>query len=408
MIVLPIIVTVVVFFTINIIYGDAPRVIPPSGMQVEISVVDAQAAGVILPEGNYFRIAGDISLYRSEAGGHILVLPDDQFVSIAPEVNAAGNARFWLRLLLLLGIVFLINYALTRHVFHYIMTSIDTLVTGVHEISDGNLTYRIKYDKGDEFDAVCGDFNEMASRLSEMVKQRQIDERNRKELIAGISHDLKTPLTSIKGHIEGLRKGIASTPEMQEKYLGIMQGKTEDIEYIISQLFLFSKIDIGEFPFSFKTVNIGDELEKMVVGFADEYKERGLTVTLMKTIEEMQGPFVSIDIVQFRNVIQNILDNSVKYSDKDNSHAEISCQKIGSGVSISIKDNGPGVSDETLTKMFEAFYRSDISRNTSKGSGLGLAISSKIVERLKGSIAAENVQGGFRIIITLPEQKGVQ
>jgi len=355
MILLPIIVTVAVFFTINFIYGDAPRAVP---------AYDAQAE----------------------------------------DAGLVGNTRFWLQLLLLLVIVFLINYALTRHVFFYIMTSINTLVTGVHEISDGNLTYRIKHNKGDEFDGVCSDFNEMASRLSEMVKQRQIDERNRKELIAGISHDLKTPLTSIKGHIEGLRKGIASTPEMQEKYLGIMQGKTEDIEYIISQLFLFSKIDIGEFPFNFKTVDIGDELDKMVAGFADEYKERGLTVTL---VEKEPGLFVSVDIVQFRNVIQNILDNSVKYSDKDDAQAGIFCRKTGGSVSIAIKDNGPGVSDETLTKMFEAFYRSDISRNDpSKGSGLGLAISSKIVERLKGSIAAENVQGGgFRIIITLPEQK---
>ena len=388
-------------FTHNVVYGELPWGHPLSGMRRDASVVDLHSANIILQEGNYTQIA---SIYRSDTSEqHIVVVPDNQFVPMAANEWPGSAMRFG-QIISIIS-VFLINYALTRHVFRHIMTPINTLVSGVREISDGNLTYRIKYDKSDEFTAVCNDFNEMASRLSDMVKQRQIDERNRKELIAGISHDLKTPLTSIKGHIEGLRKGIASTPEMQEKYLGIMQSKAEDIEYIISQLFLFSKIDIGEFPFNFKTVDIGDELDKMIASFADEYGGRGLAVTL---VEKTQGIFVSIDTVQFRNVMQNILDNSVKYSDKDSTRAGIFCRKTGDSVSIAVKDNGPGVSDETLTKIFDVFYRSDISRNEpSKGSGLGLAISSKIVERLKGSITAENVQdGGLGIIITLPEQKG--
>ena len=401
MIVLPIIVTVVTFFTLRVIYEGLPRA---ATMQKDISVVDVCTADTLLQEGSYIQIANDVSIYRSDTGEHIIVIPDDQFTPIA-SYDRPGSPQFGL--ILLLVIVFLINHALTRHISHHIMTPINTLVAGVHEISDGNLTYRIQYDKNDEFNAVCNDFNEMASRLSDMVKQRQIDERNRKELVAGISHDLKTPLTSIKGHIEGLRKGIASTPEMQEKYLSIVQSKAEDIEYIIIQLFLFSKIDIGEFPLSLKTVDIGAELDKMITELADEYRENGLAITL---IEKTKDIFVSVDIVQFKNIMQNILNNSVKYSNNDSAGAEIFCRKIGDSVSIGIKDNGPGVSDEALTKIFEVFYRSDISRNEpGKGSGLGLAISSKIIERLKGSIAAENVQGGgLCVTITLPEQKGEQ
>ena len=307
--------------------------------------------------------------------------------------------------ILVLIIVFLTNRFLTKFISRRIMTSIDVLVNGVHEISDGNLTYRIQYGRNDEFAAVCNDFNEMALRLSDMVKQRQIDENSRKELIAGISHDLRTPLTSIKAYIEGLKKGVASTPEMQEKYLDTIQNKTEDLEYIINQLFLFSKIDIGEFPLNFETVDIGCEIEKMITGLADEYTERGLEISLK---EKTQGVFVSIDTVQFRNVLQNILDNSVKYGNKNNPRAEIFCRKSNDSVSVIINDNGPGVSEELCEKLFDVFYRGDTSRNNpSKGSGLGLAISSKIIKRLNGSIIAENIQGGgLSVIISLPEQKG--
>jgi len=410
MIVLPIILTAVMFFVMYFAFtGIIGRDIDSIREEGRIFIIDTNRADTILQEGNYTQVT-NVSMYQLDTGGYIVVLPDD----LANLIVNEGPPRhaIWIFFFLLL-IVFLTNLALTKYISRYIMNSIDTLANGVNEISNGNLTYRIKYNKGDEFDAVCADFNEMAFRLSDMVKQRQIDENNRKELIAGISHDLRTPLTSIKAYIEGLKKGVASTPQMQEKYLDTIQNKTEDMEYIISQLFLFSKMDIGEFPFNLETVDIGEELDKLITGVTDEYKERGLLILLKETT---QGVFVSLDIVQFRNVVQNILNNSVKYGNKDNACAEITCEKNGNYVSITIKDNGPGVSEEMLAKIFQIFYRGDISRNNpSEGSGLGLAISSKIIERLGGSITAENVKGGgLSIMITLPslselpEQKGGQ
>jgi len=271
-----------------------------------------------------------------------------------------------------LAFVFLINRILTKFIFSHIMTSINVLADGVREIKDGNLNYRIKHDMGNEFDAVCADFNAMAARLYDMVEQRQADEKNRKELIAGISHDLRTPLTSIKAYIEGVKKGVASTPQMQAKYFDTIQEKTEDMAYIINQLFLFSQIDIGEFPFNLETVDIGDELGKIVTGLTDEYMENGLEISLK---ENIQGEFVSIDIVQFRNIIQNILNNSVKYGNKDNNHAEIFCRRNNGHISVTVKDTGAGVPEENLAKIFEVFYRADASRNNpGYGSGLGLAI----------------------------------
>jgi signal transduction histidine kinase len=252
-----------------------------------------------------------------------------------------------LSFLAVLVIILLTNYMLTKYITKSILASLDTLVSGVHEISEGNLTYRIEYKKGDEFDAVCADFNEMALRLSEMVAERQKDEDSRKELIAGISHDLRTPLTSIKAYIEGLKKGIADTPEKRDKYLDTIQSKTEDIEYIISQLFLFSKMDIGEFPFNLETVEIGKEIAKIVAGLHDEYLESDLEIIIK---DNTQGLLASIDTVQFRNVLQNVFENSKKYCHSEDACAEISCEKLNDNLTISIKDNGSGVPEDRLGK----------------------------------------------------------
>jgi len=370
-----------------------------------IPVVGASQADEALLRGDFAYITSNISMFRSDLGDYIIIIADHYRQGIY-DFHNPSRTFLPVTVVYLIVVIVLANILIAKYISRRIMNPINTLANGVHEISNGNLTHRIDYNKGDEFDAVCADFNEMAARLHEMVQQRQMDEKNRKELIAGISHDLRTPLTSVKAYIEGLRKGIAATPEKQEKYLATIQNKTEDIEYIINQLFIFSKIDIGEFPLNLEVVDIGDELGKMVAGFEDEYREIGLRVVFSKNT---QGDFAQIDVVQFRNVLQNILGNSVKYSGRGGSvQAEITCQNHSGKVVISIKDNGVGVPDDLLTKMFDIFVRGDASRNNpAGGSGLGLAISAKIIEQLGGTIRAENVdEGGLAVIITLPLYEG--
>jgi signal transduction histidine kinase len=367
-----------------------------------INYDNISAAGQAIDSGAYTLVADDVALYETEDGSYIVILPDN--VSVPSDFDIVQGERVvssLVFLIFLLIVIYVMNYSLTRYVFRSIIVPIETLVSGVNKIAGGNLEHRIEYGREDEFSTACTAFNKMAQQLSDMVQQKQRDESNRKELIAGISHDLKTPITSIKGHVEGLKKGIASTPEMQEKYLDIIQNKTEDLEYIVRQLFLFSKMDIGEFPFNLVTVDIGKELEKMVDGFIDEYREKGLDISLK---ENIQGAFVSIDVVQFKNIMQNILDNSLKYSNVENACADLFCTVSNDAATITINDNGQGVSDNALNRLFDIFYREDVSRNNAKtGSGLGLAICSKIIEGLNGSITAVNLQeGGLGTTITLP------
>lgn len=280
----------------------------------------------------------------------------------------------------------------------------DILTDGVHQIRDGNLDYRITYNEQDEFQSVCEDFNDMAVRLRESVEITQKNEQNRKELIAGISHDLRTPLTSIKAYIEGLLEGVAATPQMQQKYMKTILAKANDIDRMVDKLFLFSKLDLGDCPFYPEKLNIGQEIRSVVTSNEKEYREKGMQILCKDIPQDWE---VYADTVQLRNAITNILENSLKYKDSETVAVEIYCENSTEDVSVIIDDNGPGVPSEALPKLFDVFYRSDSSRNNpNKGSGLGLAITSKILERFGGSIHAENLQPkGLRIVMTIPKEE---
>lgn len=300
-----------------------------------------------------------------------------------------------------IAVILITNQMLTRVIYNSIAVPLDALEYGVHQLRDGNLEYRIEYAGKDEFAGVCADFNEMAGRLLDMVNARQKDDENRRELIAGISHDLRTPLTSIISYVEGLEKGIATTPAAQKKYFYTIKNKAMDLEHIVSQLFLFSKLDVGEFPFKMERLDIGNEVHKFVASISEEYERKGLRVVLDTVL---QGCVVSVDAVQLRNVLTNILDNSLKYGRTENSIIRIACNADEQNAIITLTDNGLGVAEEALENLFTAFYRGDRARNNpGQGSGLGLAITAKILERLGGNIHAENApDGGLRVIIKLP------
>lgn len=359
--------------------------------------------------GNNSLIMNNICVNTYDIGVYKIILVESDY-KLHDGIDNPDNRNF-LRNLIGVLFVFLIviilatNRFLTRIVVKSIITPLDALVYGVHQIRDGNLNYRIEYAGNDEFKPVCSDFNEMAERLLDMVDSRQRDEENRKELIAGISHDLRTPLTSIKTYVEGIEIGLASSPQIQKRYLETIKSKTKDLEHIINQLFLLSKLDIGEFPMQFQPLDIGTWLSDFIGKASEEYHDLKIDLT-----ENIHGEFIKADSVQLGNVLTNILENSLKYCGKEQANVRISCKTIHSGVVITMSDNGPGVADDTLDKLFQIFYRGDKARsNTGQGSGLGLAISAKIIERHGGSIKAANLpEGGLSMRITLPVVKGEQ
>jgi signal transduction histidine kinase len=261
--------------------------------------------------------------------------------------------------------------------------------------------------------------------IGQIMAEHEKYENNRRELIAGISHDLRTPLAVIKAYLEGIETGVASTAEKQEKYFNIIKNKTNDLEHITNQLFLFSKLDIGEYPVTMQKIDLGHTLPEMMGELADEYERRGLSIIQGHNVENV---FINADYLQLRNVIINILENSVKYKNTEKGVLVFTCSVFDKTAVITLTDNGPGVPHEALDKLFDVFYRTDPSRNNEKnnldvvtatagtftsntsircaGSGLGLAIADKTIRRMGGTIHAELPEnGGLAIVFRLPKEE---
>jgi signal transduction histidine kinase len=186
---------------------------------------------------------------------------------------------------------------------------------------------------------------------------------------------------------------------MRNHYFVIIKNKTADMEHIIDQLFLFSKLDMDEFSLAMRRFPLMPVVTDMIKEVAPEYDQRGLAIHIS---EDHQEAVVLADMLLFRNVLINILENSVRYKIKEKGAIEISADVVDTSILLRFVDDGPGVNAEIVSKLFDVFYRADPSRSA-KGSGLGLAISKKIIERSGGAIYAElPASGGLAIIIRLP------
>lgn len=314
------------------------------------------------------------------------------------EVGLAVSAVL-LALTILISIL-LTNRFLTRFVFRRIEEPLEILTSGVHQIRDGNLDYRIAYDRQDEFAPICKDFNEMAGRLQDSVHRIQQQEESRKELIAGISHDIRSPLTAIKAYVEGLLDGVAKTPQVQRKYLETVKTKAEELNHIVSQLFLFSKMELGEYPENPQMIRLDEVITETVSTLREEYVQKGLSIETA-----LEPACLYADPVQVERITVNILENSLKYKDKERGRVRILLRREDGGILLSFADDGPGVPPAALPHLFEVFYRSDPARgHPGKGSGLGLAIVANAVSRMDGTAEARIGElGGLEIRMRFPE-----
>ena len=342
-------------------------------------------------------------LTEYEYGGHFF----GRRILLAFE-NERGIQAIFIAVLVMffiVSIMIITNRFLTKFVIKRIEEPLKMLSDGVGHISGGNLDYQITYAEKDEFKPVCDAFNDMATQLKVSLETVQKNEQNRKELFTSISHDLRSPLTSIKAYVEGLIDGVANTPESQKEYLLTIKQKTDDINNMVSQLFSYSKMDMGSYPIKPEILDIGKEINDFVSASSDDYKVKGLSLEITGITSKI---YIYADPLYLRSIFANILDNSAKYKVKESVNATVCCMLENDEITIIFNDDGPGVSKEALPKLFDVFYRADPSRNNpNQGSGLGLAIVSKALERMDGSVSAENIQsGGLQVVVKIPKMKG--
>ena len=253
-------------------------------------------------------------------------------------------------ILALLAAIGFTNLYLTKHLFRHIQKPLDILVSGVERIQEGNLDAPIGYVVPDEFKPACDAVDEMAARLKTSL-EAQSRQQQKKELIAGMSHDLKSPLTSIRAYTEGLLDGVAKDEQTQARYLQTIYAKETELETLVNRLFSFAKLDLSEAPAKPEALEISGTFAEIAAGFEAE----GLDVRL----DDLPDETVMADRELLSRCMSNLLDNSRKYGA---SHVVISADISGDTVSISVSDDGPGVEASQLEKIFELGYRTDSAR----------------------------------------------
>jgi signal transduction histidine kinase len=259
-------------------------------------------------------------------------------------------------------------------------------------IKNGNLDFEVEVHNQDEIGELCEDFEEMRIRLKDNAEEKLRSEQQQKELISNISHDLKTPITAIKGYVEGLIDGVADTPEKQNKYLQTVYSKAIDMDRLINELSFYSKIDTNKIPYTFNRINVVDYFEDCAEDLGRELEDEGFGFSYQNYVDDSVQMIA--DAEQVKRVINNIVGNSKKYSDKAETTIRMTVKDVGDFVQIEIEDNGRGIAAKDLPYIFDRFYRTDASRNSSKGgSGIGLSIVKKIMEDHGGKIWAASKEG---------------
>lgn len=299
---------------------------------------------------------------------------------------------------LLLSIA-LTNLYLTRSIFRHISEPLDALTAGVARIRDGDLDALIAYSEPDEFKAACDAVDEMAARLKTSLEQQQLAQQKKQELIAGMSHDLKSPLTSIRAYTEALLDGVARDEAAKQRYLQTIHAKEMDIESMVNRLFAFAKMDVSEYPAHMEPLLLRPLMQELT----DEWDAEGMEIQTEIPLDLQ----VMADRELLNRITVNLLGNSRKYSGRETVHVRVSATVTDAAAKIAFSDDGCGVPAEQLPRLFDAFYRGDAARTApGEGSGLGLAVVKKAVEEMGGSVHAENGEnGGLKIIFTLPLAK---
>ena len=301
----------------------------------------------------------------------------------------------WLRdlafaCLLILGIT---SFIMGSWLYVSTVTPLMKLKKAAQNVRDGNLDFQVEGSSIEELNEVCEDFEEMRKRLKDSAEEKLAADKGNKELISNISHDLKTPITAIRGYCEGIMDGVAATPEKMDKYIRTIYNKANEMNNLINELTIYSKIDTNRIPYTFTKINIVRFYEDCIEELGLELESRNVKLTCENTVTD-ENTLIIGDVEQLNRVIHNIINNSLKYMDKPEKKIAIRLLDKDDFVEMEFEDNGKGIEKNAVPFIFERFYRTDASRNSTQGgSGIGLSIVKKILEDHGGKVWATSTEG---------------
>ena len=319
---------------------------------------------------------------------------NEMVYDISLAQSSSSQVKLMAKDMILTATIILVFTALSVGLWIYrsIAVPLVKLRKATQNIKEGNLDFVLEVEGKDEFSQLCQDFEEMRKRLKESTEEKILMDKENKELISNISHDLKTPITAVKGYVEGIMDGVADTPEKMDRYVRTIYNKTNEMDHLINELTFYSKIDTNRIPYTFSKLNVEDYFSDCAEEVGLELETRGIELVYANYVEDSVQ--VIADGEQIRRVIHNIISNAIKYMDKPKGIIQIRIKDVGDFIQVEIEDNGKGIAAKDLPSIFDRFYRTDVSRNSSKGgSGIGLSIVKKILEDHGGKVWATSRLG---------------
>ncbi len=336
-------------------------------------------SGVYIGEDLQYLVRKVEFRYPDGAAGRAYLVTDVDLM--IPEVKNMLHAF----IITILIILILTAFLMTGWIYRGVMIPVAKLREATQNITEGNLDFELKYGVDDELGALCSDIEKMRLRLKENCEEKIRTENENKELISNISHDLKTPVTTIKGYAEGILDGVAGTPEKQKKYVQTIYNKAVEMNKLINELTLYSRIDRNRIPYNFSMMDVAGFFEDCADDLKVELDAKNFEFTYYNYVAA--DVKVIADAEQIARVIHNIVNNSVKYMDKEHGKINLRVKDVGDFIQVELEDNGKGIDGKALPYIFDRFYRTDSSRNSNTGgSGIGLSIVKKIIEDHGGKI----------------------
>ena len=324
------------------------------------------------------------------------------FIAPGMTINEENIGAFTtLRFVLFVLAVILINTLLILRLAKSIIRPLDRLSAAAKEVGKGNLDSTVETGGKDEISALAREFDDMRRNLKREKELNEVYEEEKRHMIAGISHDLRTPVTSIKGYVDGLIDGVAGTPEKREKYLKTIAAKADELDTLIDELSLFSRLDEGRAALLTENVGLDQLLSHIIDEMRLEFEKSGIELSFENIAGET---IISADRVKLSRVFVNILNNSIKYRMHEKHRIRVQLSTADEFARVTVIDNGRGIGREALSKVFQPFYREDSSRNKNTGgSGLGLSIVKSIIENHDGYINIESEpERGTEVAVGLP------
>ena len=327
---------------------------------------------------------------------------EEKYFLIMNEQGVVLNFLLFRNFLLCFALCVLYIFLLSFWVNQKVKKPLSYIKEGFEKIGQGNAKTQLTFKAESEFEAIRDSFNHMATDLNSAIEEKEKVEQSRKMMLLNLSHDIRTPVATIKGYATALQEGLITEEDKKEQYYNTILLKSERISSLVDELFEYLKLENKDYEIRLEKININEFLRESVVEFYNEIQDNGfeLEVSIPEQVCE-----VMIHPQWMNRAIGNLIGNALKYN-KRGTHLTVCSEVHGKDISISICDNGVGIPKEIRGNMFDPFILGDNARQTSGGTGLGLAIVKAIIERHNGMLMYKDVKVGSCFEIILPVLHG--